>query len=309
VSTSTVVIQARTGSSRLPAKVLQDVGGRPMLRFMLERLSSLNSGRAVVVATSDSTADDAIAEVADDAGVPVVRGPEHDVLARIRLAAERFPADDIVRLTADCPLHDPAVVAEVLAHHRRAGAQYTSNTLVRTYPDGLDVEVVQAGALLEADAGADDPGEREHVTPFLYRRPSRFQLAQHTCDDDAGDERWTVDTAEDLEWVRSTVATLDDPVGASWRSVLVSVGRSVPPGRLRLRPVLLPDPVEPGPWVRRWTAIAGESPLGGAAVTVDDGVGRLQLDVRPQDRQAVADLVRRALQADAQVRELVEGDP
>ena len=197
-----VVVQARAGSTRLPGKVLMPVGGRPMLAFMLARLESVRCDD-LVVATSTDGRDDAVAEVAAAAGVSVVRGSESDVLARFVAALDAHPADVVVRLTADCPLIDPAVVNEAIAVRAATGADYASNTLVRTYPDGLDVEVLTADALRAAAAEAVDPVEREHVTPFVYRRPERFRLAAVVGPEPLGDLRWTVDTADDLDRIRT----------------------------------------------------------------------------------------------------------
>jgi spore coat polysaccharide biosynthesis protein SpsF len=222
--TTLAVVQARAGSTRLPGKVLMSVAGRPMLAFMLERLAGTHVDR-LVVATSTDRRDDAVAEVAAAAGVAVVRGSESDVLARFAMALDTHPADVVVRLTADCPLIDPALVDEVVAARAAAGADYASNTIVRTYPDGLDVEVLTAGALSTAAAEATDPAEREHVTPFVYRRPERFRLVSVVGPEALGHERWTVDTADDLERVRAIVAQLDDPIGAGWRDILSVAGR------------------------------------------------------------------------------------
>ncbi len=177
-----------------------------MLRFMLERLESLKVDR-LVVATSDYPEDDRVEAVAQAAGVVCVRGPEQDVLARFALALRSNPADTVVRLTADCPLIDPEVVNQLIVLFRRTGVDYASNTLVRTYPVGLDAEVLTAVALETADREATDPVEREHVTPFIYRRPARFRLAALRQDRLLGHERWTVDTAADLDRVRRMVDT------------------------------------------------------------------------------------------------------
>ena len=134
---SLCVIQARTGSTRLPGKVLQDLGGRPLLRFMLDRLADLHVDQ-LVVATSTLDRDDAVVEVAFDAGCQVVRGSEADVLERFTDALAVFPADHVVRLTADCPLADPVLIEAVLARHLDRGADYTSNVFPRTFPRGLD---------------------------------------------------------------------------------------------------------------------------------------------------------------------------
>ena len=238
--TTLAVVQARAGSTRLPGKVLLPVGGRPMLAFMLERLAGTHVDQ-LVVATSTDVRDDAVADAASAAGVAVVRGSESDVLARFVAALDAYPADVVVRLTADCPLIDPALVDEVVTARAASGADYASNTLVRTYPDGLDVEVLTAAALRTAAAEATDPAEREHVTPFVYRRPDRFHLLAVVGPESLGHERWTVDTAEDIERVRAIVAHLDDPIGAGWRAILAVAGRHAPSADHELRP-LRPEP-------------------------------------------------------------------
>ncbi len=209
------VVQARTGSTRLPGKVLQELGGRPLLQFMLDRLADLRVDD-VVVATSTLARDDAVADIARAAGRAVVRGSESDVLDRFVDALRAHPADHVVRLTADCPLIDPVLVEAVLARHLDRGADYTSNVFPRTFPRGLDCEVMTAAALRTAHTEAVDAVEREHVTPFLYRRPERFMLANLRNDAPLGRERWTVDTVDDLAFVREIVnAMADDLFG--WR--------------------------------------------------------------------------------------------
>ena len=224
-----MVLQARMGSTRLPGKVLADLGGTTMLDFLLDRLASLPW--PVVVATSDLDQDDPVATAAADHGVQVVRGPEKDVLARYRLALDETGADLIVRLTADCPLLDPALVEEVVAAQAETDADYASNTVVRCFPDGLDVEAMTASALRAADAEANDPEDREHVTPFIWRRPDRFAATQVVTDPPRGLERWTVDTADDLARVRHVVATVPHDT-TSWQEILATVGAQEPPGRL-----------------------------------------------------------------------------
>lgn len=218
------VVQARMGSTRLPGKVMAELAGRPVLALMLDRLAGLEADR-LVVATSTAEADSRIEALAAEKGVAVVRGPEADVLARFVLALDAYPATHVVRLTADCPLMDPALVATAIDVHLREAADYTSNTLVRTFPDGLDIEVLTAAALREANAEAADAYEREHVTPFVSRRPDRYRFAGFESGKDLGAERWTLDTAADLERLREIVAKLDDPVNASWRDVLAVAGR------------------------------------------------------------------------------------
>ncbi len=239
--TTTCVIQARMGSNRLPGKVLEPLAGRPMLSFMLDRLRDIQVDH-LVVATSDLGRDDPVEVVAKEAGVEVVRGSESDVLSRFIAALDIYPADNVIRLTADCPLIDAGLVNAVLATHLARGADYTSNVLPRTFPKGLDVEVIRSDVLRVANREALEHVEREHVTPFIYRRPERFALANHTGSIPLGKEWWTVDTREDLTFVRSVVAKIGDS-DSSWQTILRLVGRraTTARGELVLRPATLDD--------------------------------------------------------------------
>ena len=158
------------GSTRLPGKVLADVAGRPLLAHMLERVSLARSLDAVWVATSDAIADDAIARLAEAEGVPVFRGSEADVLGRYAGAAEAAGARTVVRLTADCPLLAPEVIDRVVAAFGEGGHDIATNTGAewRTYPDGMDVEVLTRDTLDRLAATVEDPRQREHVTARLY---------------------------------------------------------------------------------------------------------------------------------------------
>lgn len=225
-----VVIQARMGSTRLPGKVLADIGGRPALGLQLQRLQGLSCDH-LTVATSEHPRDDPVVRFAEGHGVEVVRGPEDDVLERFAIATRRFDPDDLVRLTGDCPLTDPVIVEEVVKLHRSSGADYTSNVFPRSYPRGLDVEVAGRGAFDAAVEEARDPYEREHVMPFLYRRPARFKLANLSSGLDAGEESWTLDTDDDLQRLRAIVHLLPDPVRAGWQEIRQRLeAPSHPPG-------------------------------------------------------------------------------
>ncbi len=195
------VVQARAGSSRLPGKVLLSILGRPMLGMQLERVARARRVDRIVVATSTEPDDDAVADVAERAGVAVHRGSRDDVLARVHAAARG--AEHVVRLTGDCPLTDPAIVDQVVLAHVQSGADYTSNAHVRTFPDGLDVEVMRTSALALAHQEARLPSEREHVTPYLYHHPERFRLHAVTRAPDLSSLRWVVDREEDLAVVRA----------------------------------------------------------------------------------------------------------
>lgn len=204
------IIQARMSSSRLPGKVLAEVAGMPMLGRQVERLRRSARMDELVVATSDQASDDTIADYAARLDLTVVRGPLEDVLARFGLALEAFPeAATVVRMTADCPLTDWRVLDAVIEHRAATGADYASNTPeVRTYPHGLDIEVMTAQALRTAVREAADPHEREHVTPFLYRNPKRFRTAFLSQSPSLAHLRWTVDHPEDLDFVRHVYGAL-----------------------------------------------------------------------------------------------------
>ncbi len=193
------------GSSRLPGKVLKDIAGRPMLAYQMERLRRVKRADRIVVATSDQPADDALERFCQKEKIAYVRGSEDDVLARYYAAIERFPADIVVRITADCPLIDPALVDEAIAAYE---PDYVSNMLEKTYPLGMAVEVFSAQALREAHREAKDPAEREHVTPFIYRHPERYRLKSLTMAPNLSHHRWTVDTPEDFELVSRLLKTL-----------------------------------------------------------------------------------------------------
>jgi len=202
------VIQARMGSSRLPGKVLADLAGAPMLAHVVGRARRASRLDDVIVATSVAASDDAVAEWCAAHGVACVRGSEADVLDRYHQAAMEHGLDAVVRLTADCPLLDPAVVDAVVAEFASGDYDYVSNTQPPTFPDGLDTEVVRGEALHRAWREAREPAEREHVTPFIWKRPETFRLRNVRADRDLSHLRWTVDEPADLAYVRALYARL-----------------------------------------------------------------------------------------------------
>jgi len=211
--TTLAVLQARMSSTRLPGKVMRTLLGEPMIGRQIERIRRAQLVDELVIATSTDPADDVLAEYAASLGVPVVRGPLDDVLARFTAVIDEFQPDIVVRLTADCPLTSPAVIDLVISRFLDEGADYCSNTLQATYPDGLDVEVVRPSALLAVASVTEDAAEREHVTLGVYRRADQFALANVSGETDLSDLRWTVDTAEDFAFVEQVYTALyaDDP--------------------------------------------------------------------------------------------------
>lgn len=221
-----VVIQARMGSTRLPGKVLEDLGGIPVLEWVVRGCRAAQRVDEVVVATSTDPRDDAVEEAARALGVGVVRGSEDDVLSRFVLALDEHPADAVVRVTADCPFVDPDLVDALVATWQGVGGlDYVSTVLVRTLPHGLDVELVTADALRRVDAVAT-AHHRVHVTSGVYTAPDEFSVMGLSFAPDASDIRVTLDTPEDLAMLRAVVAERGTALPS--RSELVSLLRARP---------------------------------------------------------------------------------
>ena len=205
------IIQARMGSTRLPGKVLMNIASHPMLWHVVNRVRQSKTLDETVVATSDNASDDSVAAFCEQEGIPCFRGSEDDVLDRYYRAARWIGADTIVRITADCPLIDPVVLDKVVAAYLDGGCDYASNTIERTYPDGLDTEAFSFETLEKAWREARLMSEREHVTPYIWKNGELFKLRQVTQETDLSDLRWTVDEPEDLEFVRKVYEHLYQP--------------------------------------------------------------------------------------------------
>lgn len=214
------ITQARMGSTRLPGKVLMDLEGETMLARVLNRLRRAKLIDELLVATTDQPADDAIVAECRKYSVSVSRGDQEDVLDRYYRAAQLAKADIVVRITSDCPLIDPEITDKTIATFQEASPDYASNVQVRTYPRGLDTEVMSAKALARAWQEARKPYEREHVTPYLYEHPEVFKILSVTGSEDHSGHRWTVDTMEDLKFVRAVYARLKDNPAFQWRDIL-----------------------------------------------------------------------------------------
>src|SRR5262249_28739919 len=202
------VVQARMGSTRLPGKTLGETAGKPLLAHLVERVAASKFVEDVIIATTAHARDDVIASFADARGLKCHRGSETDVLDRIHGAVQRFGVDAIVRVTPDCPLLDPRVVDVVVDAYRSGQYDYVANAAPRTYPDGLDVEVFSRAALERAWREARLPSEREHVTPYL-RTSGTFRILNIEHVPDLSSLKWSVDTAEDLEFARAVYAALE----------------------------------------------------------------------------------------------------
>lgn len=214
------------GSTRLPGKVMMDLGGRPILHRVVTRTLRSTLLDEAVVATTAQEADRAIVEYCRQQGWPCFRGSEDDVLDRYYRAASDCGAEIVVRITSDCPLIDPEIIDMVVGKFLSSrDLDYASNTLPpRTFPRGLDVEALSYAALERAWKEDGNPSWREHVTPYIYRHPEKFSLHGVYNDVDCSSIRWTVDTPEDLAFVRKIYEYLGND-GFSWRDVLQVLGK------------------------------------------------------------------------------------
>jgi spore coat polysaccharide biosynthesis protein SpsF len=198
------IVQARMGSQRLPGKTLQEIGGKPMLGLVLERISRASQLDGVVVATTRNAADDPVAKLGVACGADVYLGSVDDVLDRYYQAARLYGAELIVRVTGDCPLVSPCLIDEAVTATLETGVDYTSNSRpISTFPEGLDVEVFTFAALEWAWREAVLGSEREHVTPYMWKHPDLFRLTQLRCPETLPRIRLTVDNAADLQFVRA----------------------------------------------------------------------------------------------------------
>ena len=213
---------------RLPGKVLMDIGGKPALTAVLNRVRRSRTIKRIIVATTTGEADDAIVELCRREGVSAFRGDELDVLGRYRDAARTFGCDPVVRLTADCPMLDPDVIDEAVEIYQTGRYDYVSNIVQRRYPDGLDVEVFSRAAIEEAAERANHPYLREHVTPYINGlQPElgagRFRVGHLLFAADFAHVRWTLDNIDDLTRIRKLLAVLPD--GYSWLDALSEATR------------------------------------------------------------------------------------
>lgn len=196
------VVQARMGSTRLPGKVLRDLGGRAAIWWAIQAGAWAPGVDEVVVATSTNPENDIIASNLQH--IRVIRGSEDDVLDRYRLVVQETGADAVVRLTADCPLLDSRVIGEVVALWKHSGCAYASNIDPPTWPDGLDCEVISAEAIIVAAEEATRATDRDTVTRYIARNRAKFPAKTLICPlPGLQKERWVLDSPEDYEFIQA----------------------------------------------------------------------------------------------------------
>jgi spore coat polysaccharide biosynthesis protein SpsF len=208
-----LITQARIGSTRLPAKVLMEIGGKSLLKIHLDRLKKCTKVTEIIVATTTDVADNIIFGKAIEWGFSASRGSESDVLDRFYQAVKSKNADWIVRVTSDCPLIDPVLVDKVIDFVQVNDKDYGSNALVENFPDGQDIEVFKFTALEQAWRNAKLLSEREHVTPYIrnnsdYKGGNLFTAINFKCEFDFSKIRMTVDEIRDFELIEILIKNL-----------------------------------------------------------------------------------------------------
>lgn len=206
------VIQARMGSTRLPGKILLEVDGIPLLKYMIDRVSLSKLINKIVVATTLSGNDDAVVDFCEKNSILYYRGSENDVLDRYYQAAKIFNPEVVVRLTADCPLIDPEIIDNTINLFYRTKADYAANTVppeIKKYPDGSDVEVFSFQALERAWNEATDIKDREHVTFYFWKKNLNFKTVLLDNEFDWGKYRITIDYPEDFEVISFIIKQLN----------------------------------------------------------------------------------------------------
>jgi spore coat polysaccharide biosynthesis protein SpsF (cytidylyltransferase family) len=196
------IIQARMGARRLPGKILLNLEGKTVLERVIERVKNSRFIQEVIVATTIRKDDLKIVRLCSTINIRVYCGSENDVLDRYFQVSRLLQVEHIVRITADCPLIDPNIIDNVIRLHLRKKADYTSNTLKETFPDGEDVEVFTFTALKRTWKEAKLSSEREHVTAYIKKHPKIFKLANLVCYENFSSKRWTLDEKADYKFIR-----------------------------------------------------------------------------------------------------------
>lgn len=197
------IIQARMGSSRLPGKVLLPLGGRPVIRHVVNRAHAIRGVNRVVVATSDQDSDDPLASWCHENSLDVFRGSEKDLADRYFRCAQEFGAEVVLRITADCPLLDPRLSSALLKGFLESGVDYAR--LGKGFPDGFDTQVFSFDCIQAIFREARDPFDREHVGPFVERNEPRFSCFKLETHASNGLLRVTLDYPEDYQVISAII--------------------------------------------------------------------------------------------------------
>jgi len=205
--TVNAIIQARCGSTRFPNKVFADIDGKPLLWHVVNRLTYAKTIDKIIIATTINTKDDNIEQWCKDNDVACFRGSEDDVLNRYFSASVAFPSDIVVRITADDPFKEPALIDAVVNKLINEGYDHVTNNFPPTWPEGLDCEAFKFSALETSEKTTNDPFEREHVTQYIYHNPDKFKIGNVASETNLSNLRWTVDKEADYNMVKAVYAS------------------------------------------------------------------------------------------------------
>lgn len=316
-----LVVQAgHDGTDRRDSQ-LRPFAGTTVLDQALHRLSGFTDG-PLIVSVSDLPMDDEVEEVARQREAATVKGPSDDVLARFVEVIADYPAEHLVRVMADSPLVDYHLVNEIVRQHLESGADYTSNTLLRTFPRGLEVEAIRSDALLDAAEQVSDPNERFGVSTFVTRRPASYNLNAVLAPGDYDDHDWRSTDAASVNALTDLLNSSGGDVTKAWSEFLPFDKPQIPDVPVRLRvardnvAAALPSftltighPPEPFPIGdasrRSWGVWVGEELVGAVTVSVQNGwgtfAGRFIDDLDPTLAEDTLRAVDRRLLEDDQV--------
>lgn len=197
-----VILQARMTSSRLPGKVSMLLNDKPMIERQILRIKKSSKISSICVATSTHQSDNPIVKICESLGVEIYRGSLDNVFSRFAEIVDASNDEDIVRLTADCPLFSSDLLEEMLSYYWNSNLEYYSNTILRTYPRGLDIEIFKADLIRRLNKTELSASEKEHVTVAIHSRPDTFRMGNHAQEIDLSLHRWTVDTEKDYDFMK-----------------------------------------------------------------------------------------------------------
>ena len=198
----TVIIEARTGSSRLRNKVVAEIEGKPMIFYVIDRVKQIKSVEQIILATTQEKNDKILIEIAKQNSIGIFAGDSMDVLNRDYQCALQNNADPIIRITGDCPLIDPDIVGEMLEFYLKNNYDYISNRINPKYPDGLDVEIYSFKTLQMVEQNAKLSSERVLVTTYITKNPKIFKIFSYTNDENLSHFRWCLDEESDYKMLQ-----------------------------------------------------------------------------------------------------------
>ena len=216
----TVIIEARTGSSRLRNKVVAEIEGKPMIFYVIDRVKQIKSVEQIILATTQEKNDKILIEIAKQNSIGIFTGDSMDVLNRDYQCALQNNADPIIRITGDCPLIDPDIVEEMLEFYLKNNYDYISNRINPKYPDGLDVEIYSFKTLQMVEQNAKLSSERALVTTYITKNPKIFKIFSYENQEDLSGHRWTVDEQNDLEFVRKIYSIMKPKTNFSMNEII-----------------------------------------------------------------------------------------